>query len=368
MCFKKKIDLDISSDYKIEIDQIKKEEWDNLLLKFNDATIYQTWSYGAIHWSENNISHLILKIKNEVIGLAQIGLKKIPGFKLTVATINWGPVWKKKDSTVSLKNLDILLKALKNEYIFNRGFILRIRPYEIKKPEIFKIYIKNGFKLNNNLRIYRSLRLNLEPLVEDLRMNLLQKWRNCLNKVEKYKLEVIEGDDDKLYDIYMKLVDEMSIRKKLVTNLNYEEFRDIQKNLPGNLKMRILICKHNNIPVSASIFSYIGDTGLYLLGATGDEGIKVNGSYLLHWEAIKRLKKLGAKWYDLGGINPKKTPGVYKFKKGIIGKQDGEFFHVGTFDSYSNIISLFIIKLIDKLINVKSKLRKFNKTFKKKYS
>ena len=38
----------LESDYRVETDKIDKEAWSRVLLEFDDANIYQTWSYGAV--------------------------------------------------------------------------------------------------------------------------------------------------------------------------------------------------------------------------------------------------------------------------------------------------------------------------------
>jgi hypothetical protein len=63
----------------------------------------------------------------------------------------------------------------------------------------------------------------------------------------------------------------------------------------------------------------MGDSAIYLLGATSDSGLKAKGSYLLQWSVIRWLKENGVKWYDLGGIDPERNPGVYSFKRGLSG-------------------------------------------------
>jgi hypothetical protein len=63
----------------------------------------------------------------------------------------------------------------------------------------------------------------------------------------------------------------------------------------------------------------VGDTGIYLLGATSNDGMKFKGSYLLQWRMMQWLKECGCAWYDLGGINPDRNPGVYHFKQGFGG-------------------------------------------------
>jgi lipid II:glycine glycyltransferase (peptidoglycan interpeptide bridge formation enzyme) len=59
--------------------------------------------------------------------------------------------------------------------------------------------------------------------------------------------------------------------------------------------------------------------GIYLLGATSEAGLNSKGAYLLQWSMIKWLKENGFKYYDLGGIDPDRNPGVYHFKKGVSG-------------------------------------------------
>jgi len=34
--------------YTVEIDSTDKDIWSQILMQFNDASIYQSWSYGAI--------------------------------------------------------------------------------------------------------------------------------------------------------------------------------------------------------------------------------------------------------------------------------------------------------------------------------
>jgi len=67
------------------------------------------------------------------------------------------------------------------------------------------------------------------------------------------------------------------------------------------------------------VASAIGDSAIYLLGATSDDGLDSKGAYLLQWTLIEWLRNSGVKQYDLGGIDPEVNPGVYHFKKGFSG-------------------------------------------------
>ena len=83
--------------------------------------------------------------------------------------------------------------------------------------------------------------------------------------------------------------------------------------------MQILICENQRIPVAGLVVSAMGDSAIYLLGATSDGGLNTKGAYLLQWTMIQCLKENGIRWYDLGGIDAEGNPGVYSFKRGFSG-------------------------------------------------
>jgi lipid II:glycine glycyltransferase (peptidoglycan interpeptide bridge formation enzyme) len=80
-----------------------------------------------------------------------------------------------------------------------------------------------------------------------------------------------------------------------------------------------MICQDKGTPVAGLVTSAMGDSAIYLLGGTNEEGLKSQGAYLLQWTMIKWLKERGIRWYDLGGIDPERNPGVYSFKRGFSG-------------------------------------------------
>ena len=86
----------LDSEYHVEIDQIDKNRWSELLMHFDDATIYQTWSIvGATRIGEKNLSHLILKKDGEIVGICQVTIKKLRSLKTGIANIHRGPLWRK---------------------------------------------------------------------------------------------------------------------------------------------------------------------------------------------------------------------------------------------------------------------------------
>jgi len=338
----------LTSEFRIEIDAVTKDEWTALLLQFDDATIYQTWSYGAIRWGQSNLSHIVIKHKGEIIAAAQLRIIKIPLLKAGIAYLPWGPMWQRQGQQVNIDVFQKIINVLKEEYAIKQSLLLRIHPHVIEESSDAIVAILNqiGFQKKIKIRTYRTLMLDLSPSMPEIRKSLDQKWRNQLNRAEKNNLKIIEGNSDALYQIFLDLQEEMHDRKKYIPGVDYNELGDIQKDLPEPLKMIILISEYEGKPLTATIGSLIGDTSIYLLGATGNEGMKMKGAYLLQWRLIEMMKESGCKWYDLGGIDPDENPGVYHFKSGISRR---EARHIGQYEISKNTYSRLIVQFAETL-------------------
>jgi hypothetical protein len=57
--------------YTAAIDSIDQGQWHRLPQEFDDANIFQSWTYGAARWGEKNLSHAVITQDGDVIGLAQ---------------------------------------------------------------------------------------------------------------------------------------------------------------------------------------------------------------------------------------------------------------------------------------------------------
>jgi hypothetical protein len=348
--------------FTLEIDNIQAERWADLIPEFEDSSIYQTWSAGAIQWGAENLSHALLKKHNEAVGLAQVRIRSVPFVPGGVATIFWGPMWKRKGMPTDKSCLDKMIACLKAEYAIKRGLLLRIWPigFEGEGEEAVSILTQHGFIKNPVVEQYKTLLLHLSLPLEELRKNLSSKWRNQLNVAEKNNLSLIEGDSDELFTAFLGLLHETMSRKQFTSGVSPALYSKIQRDLPGHLKMRVFLCVFEGEPIAGGVFSAMGGTGSYLLGATANKGLKLNGSNLLHWAVIKWLKNLDCKTYDLGGIDPTGNAGVYHFKKGITGKIGKEVIHPGQFYYSSNFLSSMFSTFIDRTSYVRNRFRKFS--------
>lgn len=308
-----------------EFDQVTEPEWGALLDGFADASLYQTWAYGAVSWGDGQLSHVVMKRGAAVAALAQLRIVKVPVIGRGVAYLRWGPVCVPKGTGPDRAVARAALETIVQEYVHRRRLLLRILPRPFTQDEE-GVWLREdlgdlGFEVEPGVRPYRTMRVDLTPSPEAMRKQLDQKWRNQLNGAERNGLEVVEGPGDDLYAQFLALYDEMMARKQFETTVDPREFRRIQDRLPEGQKMWILISRKDGQPMTALVGSTVGDMGIYLLGATSNEGLKTKGSYLLQWTLMQRLKARGCRWYDLGGVNPDTNPGVYHFKQGMGGQE-----------------------------------------------
>jgi hypothetical protein len=309
--------------WRVEVDGATPAEWSSMLDLFYDANLYQTWSYGAVRWGRKNLSHLILKRDGEVLGMAQLRIVRPTSFNFGMAYLRWGPLYERRGMPPDLKVAICMVRALQEEYVSKRGLLLQILPNAFvgsPRAALFQSAF-SGFRQEpqTSANTYRTFVLDLTPPLEELRRNLDKKWRNQLTRSEKNGLKVVAGSGIDEYRRFCRMYKQMRERKAFETTVDVEEFGRLQEDLPETHRMRVLICEQDRVPVAGLVASAMGDSAIYLLGATSDDGLNSKGAYLLQWTLIQWLKENGFKWYDLGGIDPKQNPGVYHFKSGLSG-------------------------------------------------
>jgi lipid II:glycine glycyltransferase (peptidoglycan interpeptide bridge formation enzyme) len=346
-----------TSHFAVSVDHVTEPEWNTILPLFADANFYQTWAYGAVCWRQSQLSHVILRRNGEIVAAAQLRIARLPMVRAGVAYLRWGPLWRR--SYPDPEVLHAITEAIVNEYARRRGLLLRIVPNAFQEEPVAGLVLEEwssrGFQAARGALPYRTIRVDLSPTPDQMRKRLDQKWRNQLNSAERNGLNIIEGSDDELFARFLSIYDEMMGRKQFETTVSPPEFRQIQQRLPKDQKMIVLLAEKEGKLMSGIVGSALGDTGIYLLGATSDVGMKSKGSYLLQWRMMQRLKERGCKWYDLGGINPKRNPGVYHFKQGFGGQ---EVCQLNRVELKGSLLSGFCVGLGDRAQQIKQALSK----------
>jgi len=311
---------------------VSAKEWQEILPRFADASVYQTTEYGRYVSGGKNLEHFVLEKNENIRAATLVRIITVPIIHRRIAYVYWGPLWQCGENN-ELLNLELALVALRQEYVEKRHMLLHIFPNLTGDSEnnYREMFQSAGFKFVPGGKKERTFLLDLSHDLEEIRRNLRRNWRNHLNKALKNNLEVVSGNQDELFDIFIEIYQELLKRKKFTDSPDIFTWREIQKQLPERFKMKVFVCKADREPVSAAVGTVLGNKGIYLLGATSKKGMKTQGSYLIQWEMIRWLKELGCRWYDLGGIDPQKNPGVFHFKEGMGGE---EIQYIGQYEVY----------------------------------
>jgi len=313
----------IEPNWEVEVDRTTPAEWSEMLDLFDDANIYQTSAYGGVRWGEKNLSRIVLKRRGQVVSMAQFRIIRPTPLKFGLAYLRWGPLWERRADPFDPEVPTRMARAIEGEYLGKRKLYLQILPNAFagsrRAATMQAAFCRFLTKPLEAYETYRTLILDLTPSLDELRTTLDPKWRNKLSGAEKKELEVITGTGIAEYRVFCEIYNEMHRRKGFESTVNVEEFGKIQEILPEHQRMLVFICRDKGVPVAGLVASAMGNSAIYLLGATSDAGLNSKGAYLLQWTLICWLKKCGIKSYDLGGIDPARNPGVYSFKSGLSG-------------------------------------------------
>jgi lipid II:glycine glycyltransferase (peptidoglycan interpeptide bridge formation enzyme) len=301
----------------ISIKQLDQAAWQCIASRFADHNYRQSWHYGiaAARRRRAESEHVAVCRGDEVIALADVRIKRVPVLGGGLAYISGGPLVRRGE-TSDPELLDMALRALRDEYVQRRQLILHVaaplgtdsRPFE-----------RAGLSKTERGKTYRTLLVDLSRPADAIRKSLAQKWRNGLNGAERNGLEIRCGSSTELLAEFCELFNRFRDRKHFDLDIDPSFYLELQREDERCDRLVVSLCHHDGQLIAGHVASLLGDTSVYLFGATDDLGLKKKASYLLQWHAIQYAKAHGMRWYDLGGIDPDENPNVFHFKSGMGG-------------------------------------------------
>ena len=252
--------------------------------------------------------------------MAQFRIARIPIIGIGVATAEWGPLWHyDEDPSLAEDHLGEFLSEVRAEYGVKRGLQIRFDPRSTFSKEqdarLAQVFEKNGFKINPQIRKYRTIILDMSLDLDVLHANLHSKWRKELRDSEKAGLEAEFGSSVELFDRFRRIYDEMWTKKTFVTGVRMPAIRKTQSIANPSESFLIWLIRYQEKDIGAGVFIAMGNTMLYFLAATSPKSRqKINPGYSIMWASVRKAKEMGLKWYDLGGLTDLPDSGVDKFK------------------------------------------------------
>ena len=118
----------VNPAWQVEVDRATPADWSGMLDLFEDANLYQTWSYGEVRWGRKNLSHMVLKRNDEVVGMAQLRTVRPMRLNFGMAYLRWGPLCHRRGKALDAEAAAGMARALHQEYVCKRRLLLKVLP------------------------------------------------------------------------------------------------------------------------------------------------------------------------------------------------------------------------------------------------
>ena len=310
--------------------------WSEILLGFPNKGYL-----NDVSWSRhmNNMGWSCLRwvfIKNEVpSAYCQGFLKKYP-FGVGVLWIPDGIIGDYKhisslqhDLYNSLK-LRFLYIRFRESQAFNVDDYIKILAGGLSKPKI---------PFSASL----TMMLDISSSVDDIKSGFTQNWRKTLKKSLKMTFTIIEVKDPKVIaDLYL----ELKATKSLAAKEIYSDvvIKSIMQSFENDLVVLGAIDEEGNVLAIRGAI-YRNGQAADIFAAMSSLGRSMSASHSVLLALLEACKEKGCIIYDLNGIDPANSLGVYNFKKGTGAEAKAS---LGEFEWSSNRFLQLAFNLISK--------------------
>jgi len=289
-----------------------ENNWSSLILNQPFTPFTQSWEWGELQKnSVRKIWRLEFQEKNEIIGLAQIIKYPLP-FNKNFLYIPRGPIILNKQN-FSSEVLEQYLNKLARE---ENAIFIRIDSGVFKnaKPSPTLAYRSAITQPKTEWMIDLSLSES------DLLAQMHEKTRYNIRLAQKKGVvaKVYFGNDIKnQLENFFNLLKETAQRDKFYLHpiIHYRKIIDVFKD-----KIELVAAEYEKKNLAAGLVLFFGNTATYLYGGSSSENRNLMAPYAMHWEAMKRAKERGCKWYSFGAVNDTDLASVTRFKQGFGGE------------------------------------------------
>ena len=303
---------------------VDKQNWTETASSFVDYNFEQSHEYATSMADRAGASTLFLAVHagDRLLGAASVRLRTIPLLGRGVAYVSGGPITCRETADDS-QGLGAVVAALKRKLVDEDGHFLLVRlpvTLALRHADPKETLSGLGFIESPRARPYKTIVVDVRAAPDALRGKLAGKWRTDLGYAERAGLCIEKGSGRAMVARFLELFHQMHDAKGFDVRLPPDTILSMA---PEGIGLQVLIATKDGEDAAGHVLSLLGDTAVYLFGATNELGRATKAGYLLNWEAILLAKARGIAWYDLGGIDAETNPGVYRFKSRMGGLEAG---------------------------------------------
>lgn len=297
-----------------------EQVWDGLALAAADASVFQSWRWGeykrAAGWEPRR--WVARDGSGEPIALAQILTKRYP-IGVRVGWAPGGPLFRLPRA--SARSLAAALAALTARLASEapRTYV-RFDSYVPSEPALVwamrSVCSRAAAPINTG---FSSL-LDLRPPTDEILRAMTAKHRYYVRRALAQPIEWRCGSDDGAVADLLELNRGMMERKALDDSIALEPAEVARLCAAFGDRATILVGREGSTCLCACLVLRYGASAFYFAAATGERGRTIGASYALLVRLIEVLRGTGVARLDLGGLDPRSTPGgVNHFKGGFGG-------------------------------------------------
>ncbi len=293
---------------------VNKAEWDEIAPGFPGYNFEQSSTYAeaAAQSIGGRVEYLVVKTPTACLGGASVRIKSLPYLNRGIAYITGGILVSDTPDTTFAERHHFVLQKMITYLKDQKHYVILREPISSGlQPEIEENYKRSGLHLTEYARHYRTILMDVAQDQDAIRKGFAAKWRRDLNASFKSDLKLEQGSSRAFQDRFMQVYETMVDNKELDLTLSPTKFFDLNAD---DLGLHILIATQDGQDAAVHLLSCLGDTAVYLFGATNEIGRVTKAGYWIQWQAILAAQQQGCRWYDLGGVDPETNPGGFRFK------------------------------------------------------
>lgn len=327
---------------------IKKEEWNEFVAENGDpssreatkerGSFLQSWEWGNFQQqSGNDVMRVVVKENGRIALCAQILKYSLPLGKSYIY-IPYGPIF----------SLDGALSASWRKTVFD-FFIAELKKIANRASGIIFLKVEmdrewkeidpaaSGFRKSaKDIQARETMIMDLMSSEDVILGGMKQKTRYNIKIAQKHNVKIIGVNAVELDpQFFISMLYEMAARNGFKPH-SKKYYTDMMNLFLGKpiapielaFAQKLYFAYYNEEVVAAALVGFFGGRATYLHGASVAQHRNVMAPYLLHWEIMREIKKMGFSEYDFWGIVTQKTDkkqaqkwlGFSRFKEGFGGK------------------------------------------------
>lgn len=258
---------------------------------------------------------------------ARFALVKIAGRPVATLTalqlggltrINRGPCW--LEAGIEPGTQRAVLGALGRRIHWWRGQLLLIAPNVPLHDEVLADLSAVGAR-RRRMGSWHSAWIDLRRPEAELLAALNGKWRNQMNSARRAGLAVRISRAEEAVKWIVSRHEEVKLERGIDGPAGALLLALQQEATDPDEELVVLCVGELGAETAGVLLARHGTSATYLVGWSSEEGRRQNAGNLLLWEAIRELRRTGAQWLDLCGIDERRTRGIAAFKRGLGGEE-----------------------------------------------